>query len=293
MGCLVGGVGVQNTSSGLTGLLEFAVPVNRKLRTGAFSLLLTMVWAVGLCLLMVRGWVGLQPSPPNGLALAGIVCAVVSGLLLTLACFPSLAECLRPVAQVAAVGAALDTAALVWNQLPATTRIPDILSGLEYSDALLLPSMIALVASSVLFLTRWFSSQASRSRFQPLGALQANFLVFHRHHRLLGWLALALAGAHSVYFLLRPGADFEQWTGIAATALLGAVGLIGLVTSYKTFIRLWAHRIVATLVIVALALHWSPFIPTATAVLVGLSAAGLIHLKAISVLAALSRQAAA
>jgi hypothetical protein len=121
-----------------------------------------------------------------------------------------------------------------------------------------------------------------------MGAVQSAFLLFRRHHRLLGWVGLAFAGAHSVYFLLLPGATFVQWTGIAATALLIVVGLIGLITTYNTFIRLWAHRIVAILVIVALGLHWFPFVPAATALLVGLCIAGVLHLKLVSGLARLS-----
>ena len=133
------------------------------------------------------------------------------------------------------MGASLDAAAVLWAELPWNNRIPDVLNDLEFSNFLLLPSMVALLASSVLFFTRWFSNQASRTRFEPMGAVQSTFLLFRRHHRLLGWLALAFAGAHSVYFLLFPGATFAQWTGIAATALLVVVGLLGLITSYNTF----------------------------------------------------------
>jgi hypothetical protein len=262
--------------------------MSRRTQIGVLSFLLTLIWAVGLCAVVVGGKIGQHPSVPVSLAASGAFCAAVSGLMLTLACFPGFAELLRPVAQVAAVGATLEAAAVLWSELPWNNRIPDVLNDLEFSNFLLLPSMIALLASSVLFFTRWFSNQASRTRFQPMGAVQSTFLLFRRQHRLLGWLGLAFAGAHSVYFLLLPGATFAQWTGIAATALLVLVGLIGLITSYNTFIRLWAHRIVAILVIVALALHWLPFLPAATSLLVGLCFAGLIHLKLVSGLARLS-----
>ena len=208
--------------------------------------------------------------------------------MLTLACFPGLAENLRPVAQVAGIGATLDSAAVAWSELPWNDRIPDVLNDLELSNFLLLPSMIALLASSVLFFTRWFSNQASQKRFEPMGAVQSLFLLFRRHHRLFGWVALAFAGAHSVYFLLFPGATFAQWTGIAATALLIAVGLMGLITTYNTFLRLWTHRILAILTVLALALHWFPFLPAATAFLVVLCLAGLVHLKLVSSLVRLS-----
>jgi hypothetical protein len=264
--------------------------LSRRTQIGIASFVLTLLWAVGLAIAFAGGKVGQHPNAAIALAATGALCAMASALMLTLACFPGLAEILRPVAQVAAVGASLDAAAVLWSELPWNDRVPDVLNDLEFSNFLLLPSMIALLASSVLFFTRWFSNQASRTRFEPQGAVQSLFLLFRRHHRLLGWVALAFAGAHSVYFLLLPGATFAQWTGIAATALLIVVGLLGLITTYNTFLRLWAHRIIAILLVIALALHWFPFLPAATIFLVGLCLAGLIHLKLVSSLVRL-RQA--
>jgi len=266
--------------------------MSRRTQIGGLSFLLTLGWAAGLFVAFVVGKVGQHPTPPIALAATGAFCASASGLMLTLACFPGLAEILRPVAQVAAVGATLDAAAVMWSELPWNDRIPDVLNDLEFSNFLLLPSMVALLASSVLFFTRWFSNQASRTRFEPMGSVQSLFLLFRRHHRLLGWVALAFAGAHSVYFLLFPGATFVQWTGIAATALLIVVGLLGLITSYNTFLRLWAHRIIAILVIVAVALHWLPFLPASVVFLGGLCVAGLLHLKLVLGLVRLSRASA-
>jgi hypothetical protein len=263
--------------------------MSRRTQIGVLSFLLTLVWAVVLFAVFAGGKIGQHPTLTIALATSGAFCAATSGLLLTLACFPRLAECLRPVAQLAAAGATLDAAAVLWAELPWNERIPDVLNDLEFSNFLLLPSMVALVGSSVLFFTRWFSNQASRTRFEPMGAVQSIFLLFRRQHRLLGWLSLAFAGAHSAYFLMFPGATFAQWTGIVATALLGVVGLIGLVTSYSTFLRLWAHRIVGILLIVAVALHWLPFLPAATVLLIGLCLAGLVHLKLVARLARLAR----
>src|SRR5438105_12992290 len=264
--------------------------MSRRTQVGVLSFLLTLGWGLGLLAAFVGGKIGQHPSPATALAAVGALCAVLSGLMLTLACFPGLAEILRPVAQLAAVGASLDAAALTWAELPWNERIPDVLNDLEFSNFLLLPSMLALLASSVLFFTRWFSNQASRTRFEPMGAVQSVFLLFRRQHRLFGWVALAFAAAHSVYFLMFPGATFAQWTGIAATALLGVVGLIGLITSYNTLLRLWAHRIIAILVIVATALHWLPFLPAATVFLIGLCVAGVVHLKLVLGLARLSQR---
>lgn len=253
---------------------------------------MTLVWAGGLFAAFAGGKIGQHPSPAIALAAGGAFCAAVSGLMLTLACFPGLAECLRPVGQVAAVGATLDSAAVLWAELPWNERIPDVLNDLEFSNFLLLPSMVALLASSVLFFVRWFSNQASRTRFEPMGGVQSLFLLFRRHHRLLGWLALAFAAPHSVYFLLFPGHTFVQWTGIVATALLGVLGVVGLITSYNTFWRLWIHRGIAILMVIATGLHWFQFVPAATVLFVGLSIAGLANLKLVSQLARLNRRAA-
>ena len=263
--------------------------MSRRTQIGTVSFLLTLLWVAGLFVAFAGAKVGQHPSPAVTFAAAGALCAVCSGLLLTLACYPGMLESLRVVAQVAAVGACLDAVAVGWSELPWNDRIPDVLNDLEFSNFLLLPSMIALLGSSVLLFSRWFSNQASRTRFEPMGAVQSLFLILRRHHRLLGWVALAFAAAHSVYFLLFPGATFVQWTGIAATVLLAAGGLLGLITSYNTFWRLWAHRIIAIMMIAALALHWFPFLPAATLFLVGVSIAGLAHLKLVSSLVRLSQ----
>src|SRR4051794_32273627 len=142
--------------------------MTRRTQIGVVSFLLTLVWAAGLWIAFVGGRVGQHPTPPVALAVGGAFFAVASGLLLTLACFPGLAECLRPVAQVAAVGATLFTAALLWAEMPSNPRTPDVLNDLEFSNFLLLPSMVALLASSVLFFVRWISNQASRTRFEPM-----------------------------------------------------------------------------------------------------------------------------
>lgn len=237
------------------------------------------MWGGALFGVFVGGKVGQHPNLAVTFALSGALCAVLSGILLTLACFPGLGECLRAVGQVAAVGATLETAAVVWTGLPMNDRIPDLLNELEFSNFLLLPSMVALLASSVLYFARYFSGRASRARFEPQGSVQSIFLVLRRHHRILGWIGLAFAAAHSVYYLLIPGQTLAQWTGIVATTLLAIAGLLGLITSYNTLWRLWIHRSLGVLVMLALTLHWGPFLPTATIFLLAVTVASLVHVK--------------
>src|SRR6266498_2086136 len=131
--------------------------MRRRTQVGLASVGLTLLWAAGLYALFVGGNVGQHPSVPMTLALSGAVCAVLSGVLLTLACFPGLGEYLRAVAQMAAVGASLEAVAVVWSGLPMNDRTPDLLNELEFSNFLLLPSMVALLASSVLY----FASNAT------------------------------------------------------------------------------------------------------------------------------------
>lgn len=262
--------------------------MRRRTQVGLVSLTLTVLWTAGLYAAFVGGKVGQHPSLAVTLALGGALCAVLSGILLTLACFPGLGECLRAVGQVAGVGATLEAVAVVWSGLPMNDRVPDLLNELEFSNFLLLPSMVVLIASSVLYFARFFSGRASRARFEPQGGMQAMFLALRRHHRILGWLGLAFAAAHSVYYLIIPGQTLPQWTGIAATALLGVGGLLGLITTYNTFWRLWIHRIIGILLVVALTLHWGPFLPSALIFLAAVCLAGLLHLKLVAGLARLA-----
>jgi hypothetical protein len=74
--------------------------VSRRAQIGLASLALTLVWMTALFAVFVGFKVGQHPSTPVILALGGALCAVLSGVLLTLACFPGFGECLRAVAQV-------------------------------------------------------------------------------------------------------------------------------------------------------------------------------------------------
>ncbi len=140
-------------------------------------------------------------------------------------------------------------------------------------------SLIMLTCSISLITTRLLSNQASRRRFMPAGSAQAVFLMFWRQHKLVGWMALALSAAHSVYYLRYPRTFEEQWTGIVAFLLLGVLGVVGVVTSYRTRLRLWSHRIIAAVLAVVLTLHWPPILYAEIGALLVLGVTALVNLK--------------
>jgi len=118
-------------------------------------------------------------------------------------------------------------------------------------------------------------------------------LLFRRHHRLLGWAGLAFAATHSIYYVVLPGSTLAQWSGYFATGILIVLGLVGLITTYNTFVRLWVHRILAIGMAVALVIHWGPFLPTLVVSTLALCVAGLIHVKLVGVLSGRVRAAPA
>src|SRR6266511_2874313 len=105
-----------------------------------------------------RTQVGLASVGLTLLCAAGLYAVFVGG---------KVGQYLRAVAKMAAVGASLEAVAVVWSGLPMNDRTPDLLNELEFSNFLLLPSMVALLASSVLYFARFFSGRASRARFEP------------------------------------------------------------------------------------------------------------------------------
>ena len=109
--------------------------------------------------------------------------------------------------------------------------------------------------------------------------MQAIFLMFWRQHKLVGWMALALSAAHSAYYLRYPRTFEEQWTGIVAFILLGALGVVGLVTSYRTKLRLWSHRAIAAVLAIVLTMHWPPILYAEAGALVVLGITALVNLK--------------
>jgi hypothetical protein len=244
--------------------------------------LLGCAWIIAAVLL------GIQAMPSRGrspLELAALACLVgtVGCALLAFALFPRFVSALRIVGWLSVAGATLLALAVAWStwllppeqlQLFATPG-----DARDASNVAIYWSLIMLTCSISLITTRLLSNQASQHRFQPAGVVQAVFLLFWRQHRLVGWMALALAGAHSVYFLLYPRAFQEQWTGILAIALLGLLGLVGLVTSYRARLALWVHRAIAAVLAVILTLHWPPILYLEAGALLILGFTAFVNLR--------------
>jgi len=217
-------------------------------------------------------------------ALFALACLVGTGCaMLAFAFFPRFVQRLRILGWLTVVVASLLAIGVVWSawQLP-----PEDLQlfanpgdARDSSNLAVAASLIMLTCSISLITARLISNQASQHRFHPAGAVQAIFLMFWRQHKLVGWMALALSGAHSVYFLRYPRGLEEQWTGIVAFALLGLLGVIGLFTSYRTSLALWVHRAIAALLAVVLTLHWPPILYAEAGALVVLGITALVNLK--------------
>ena len=226
-------------------------------------------------------------SPLELVALACLVGTLGCGLL-AFAQFPRFVRALRPLGWLSVAAASLLALAVVWSvwQLPPEQAQIFANPGDAHSatDLAINWSLIMLTCSISLITARLLSNQASQHHFQPSGVVQAIFLLFWRQHRLVGWMAVALAAAHSVYFLLFPRTFEEQWTGIVAFALLGLLGVVGLVTSYRARLALWTHRAIAAVLAVILTLHWPPIIYFEAGGLLILAVTAFVNLKLATVI---------
>jgi hypothetical protein len=249
---------------------------------GFACVLLGSGWTAAAVLLSVQAMSSRGRSPLDLAALACVV-GTVGCALLAFALFPRFVSALRVVGwlMVALAGClALAVAWSTWLLPPEQLQIfatPG--DARDASNVAVDWSLIMLTCSISLIATRLLSNQASQHRFQPAGVVQAVFLLFWRQHRLVGWMALALAAAHSVYFLLYPRAFQEQWTGLVALVLLGLLGLVGLVTSYRTRLALWVHRGIAAVLAVVLTLHWPPILYLEAGALVILGFTAFVNLR--------------
>jgi hypothetical protein len=249
---------------------------------GFACIILGCIWTAAAVVLVLQVGSQRARSPQLLAAIACLVGTIGCGML-AFAFFPRFVQRLRMLGWLSAIAACALGLSVVWSawQLP-----PEQLQWFanpgedrDASNLAVYASLIMLTCSISLITARLISNQASRHRFQPAGAVQAIFLLFWRQHQLVGWMALALAVAHSVYFLRYPRGLEEQWTGIVAFVLLGLLGLVGLFTSYRTRLALWTHRAVAALLAVVLTLHWPPILYLEAAALLVLGVTALVNLK--------------
>jgi hypothetical protein len=257
-------------------------PTISKSDLGLAAIILGCVWTAAAFLVMIQAGPGRGRSLQTLLALACLV-GTVSCAMLALAFFPGFVKRLRIAGWVTVIAAIALAVAVIWSawELP-----PEELQWFanpgdarESENLAVNGSLVMLACSLSLITARLISNQASQHHFQPIGAVQAVFLLFWRQHKLVGWMALSLAVAHSAYFLRFPRDLEEQWTGIVALVLLGLLGLVGLFTSYRTRLALWSHRVIAVLLAVVLTLHWPPILYVEVGALLVLSVLTLLNLR--------------
>lgn len=252
-------------------------------RWGLYALGLAGASGAGLVLLFLLTAANLHPARPTIAVALPLLGGLSVGGMLALAFLPRWTARLRllgclaiPLGLLDAITVAGSAFHLPLTQVPLLRSLGD---ARQPADLLVAGTLVLLTCSAGLIVTRLLSHQASRRHFQPIGSVQALFLLFRGQHRLVGWMALALAAGHSLYFLLNPGDARQQWSGVAATLLMGALGLVGLVTRYDTRLRLWTHRLLAVGLLVALGVH-VPLIPLLVgAAILGLLGATFVLLK--------------
>src|SRR5690349_9563820 len=235
----------------------------KKADLGFACVVLGSIWTAAAVVLIVQAAPSRGRSIQTVIALACLV-GTLGCAMLAFAFFPRFVQRLRLVGWLTVAASsllALEMAWSIWQLPPGELQLFMTPSDARDSSNLAVAlSLFMLTCSISLITARLVSNQASRYHFQPAGAVQALFLMFWRQHKLVGWMALALSAAHSVYFLRYPRSVEEQWTGIVAFGLLGLLGVVGLYTSYRTRVALWVHRGIAALLAVVLTLHWPPIL---------------------------------
>ncbi len=249
---------------------------------GFACVVLGCVWTVAAVMLLVAGGPTRGRSPQAFLGLACLV-GMIGCAMLAFAFFPAFVQRLRVVGWLSvALGSllALAVACSAWDLPPVQLQWFDNPGDARDATNLAVGASLIMLTSSIsLITTRLLSNQASQRRFSPTGSVQAIFLMFWRQHKLVGWMALALSAAHSVYYLRYPRTFEEQWTGIVSFVLLGLLGIVGIVTSYRTRLRLWSHRAIAAVLAVVLTLHWPPILYAEVGALLVLGVTALVNLK--------------
>jgi hypothetical protein len=254
---------------------------------GFACVILGCVWTTAAVVLLVQAGPQRGRSVQMLIALACLV-GTIGCAMLAFAFFPRFVQHLRALGWLTVLAGIGLTLAVIWSgwELPPEQLqwFPNPGDARDPSNLAVAASLIMLTCSISLITARLISNQASRHRFEPAGAVQAIFLMFWRQHKLVGWMALALSAAHSAYYLRYPRAFEEQWTGIVAFVLLGLLGVVGLMTSYRTTLALWVHRGIAALLAIVLTLHWPPILYAEAGALVVLGITAIVNLKLAAVI---------
>ncbi len=243
-------------------------------RQAAAAVGLTLLWLVAALVPIQTGW--FRQSALSVFVELGLVGGCLVGALFVLALLPGLAGALRTVGWLVVVAGVATTASIaldwlepIWPYLQAGDRVSQLRFSSAETDLTPLFAIGSICLIGTRFVYRW-----TKARPAIAAQTRALFLLVWRQHDVVGWMLVALAGGHSLYFLVFPRSGWIQWTGIAAfAALLGLAG-IGLVNKYGRRLRYWSHVVLAALFVALFVLHVPALGPIGLAALVELLVVG-------------------
>jgi len=252
-------------------------------RSAGVALALAAFWLVAALVPFRTDW--FATSRFSVFVELGLIGGFFVAALFALAFMPELAGTLRTVGWLLVVVGAATTASIaldwlqpIWPFLQAGDRSGQLrLSGVETDvTPLFTLGSVALVGSRYLY--RW-----TKTRPAIAAQTRALFLLCWKQHDVVGWLLVALAGGHGVYFLVFPRTGLIQWSGIAAFAALLGLAAIGLVNKYGRRVRFWSHTALAALFVALFVLHIPVLGPIWLAAVAELVVVGAVTVGVISV----------
>lgn len=244
-------VGVPRRSSGASAAIGNA---------GGMALALTVLWAALLTAAVLLRFGGpaalrqLASALAPYLALAGAASGAIA-----LALLPAAGWLVRPLGVVLLAAGAVLTVSLALPSFGVYWFLPLGPFAMSEEFALSNRALIAapplVLATGILLVTRR-SYVRLKGTPRPLAALfRAVFLYFRQQHAWFAWMLVAVIAAHSLFFLLHPGAFRLQLTGIAALALLALLVLTGIAVRGRKRRLRQLHTALTLAFLAALGLH--------------------------------------
>lgn len=123
-------------------------------------------------------------------------------------------------------------------------------------------AMAAGFAAVAVWVSRKVYIEVKKRKIPDFELTRATLLYLRKHHMLLGWITLAVAAAHGVYYLLLwPFRWFEVITGVVALGILALLVPIGLRLNAKIKAKQKSkrnhalHFTIAIVFIIAMVVH--------------------------------------